>query len=164
MVGLASTIVSDSGPSATAFGMASTAVSDSGASATAFENPDSGPQTAAFESRLLLPAISDRRAESREPIGGNLWLIDNHNARMIRCRCQDSSPGGMHLRVPAGYGVRVGRHYELSSHLPGQSAPPGCSLILSRRATVVRADVVPDSDEIDVGVTLESRRRVAWSA
>lgn len=108
------------------------------------------------------PVATNRRREPRQPVAGNLWLIDNENSRVIRCRCEDTSPTGMRLRVPAGYGLRVGRCYELSSYLPGQSLPPGVNLVLSRRASVVRADVVATSDEIDVGVRLETRRTIGW--
>src|SRR5262249_37135690 len=64
---------------------------------------------AAFEDRMSPTDVSgepERRIESREPTAGNLWLIDNQNGMIIRCRCQDSSARGMRLRVPAGYGVR----------------------------------------------------------
>lgn len=104
----------------------------------------------------------DRRREPREPISGTLWLIDNQNSRIIRCQCSDASPNGMRLRLPAGYGVQVGARYQLSSQLPGQSAPPGLNLVLSRGATVVRANVLADCDAIDVGVALASRRQVDW--
>jgi hypothetical protein len=66
----------------------------------------------------------------------------------------------MRLRVPAGYGVREGQQYELSSHLPGQSSPPGLGLMVSRRAEVVRTQIVPSEDEYDVevGVALASSK------
>jgi len=106
-----------------------------------------------------LPA-GERRAEPREPVIGFLWIIDNHSSTILRCRCIDVSPKGMRLRVPLGYGVREGQHYELTSHLPGQSSPPGLGLMVSRRAQVVRTQIVPADDEydVDIGVALAPSR------
>jgi hypothetical protein len=98
------------------------------------------------------PPVTERRAESREPVIGCLWMIDSRSSTILRCRCVDVSPRGMRLRVPAGYGVREGQQYELSSHLPGQSSPPGLGLMVSRRAEVVRTQIVPSEDEYDVEV------------
>ena len=102
------------------------------------------------------PPAFERRAEVREPVIGCLWMIDSHTSTILRCRCVDVSSEGMRLRVPAGYGVREGQHYELSSHLPGQSSPPGLGLTVSRRAEVVRTQIVSSDDEydVDVGVAL----------
>ena len=105
-------------------------------------------------------AVIERRTESREQVVGNLWMVDNQTSTVLRCRCIDVSNSGMRLRVPAGYGVREGQSYELTSHLPGQSAPPGFGLMVSRRATVVRTQIVPADDDfdVDVGVKLASSR------
>ena len=105
----------------------------------------------------------ERRAEQRNPVVGNLWMIDNHGATILRCRCVDASSNGMRLRVPLGYGVRAGQRYELTSHLPGQSAPPGLGLMVSRRAEVVRTKIVRGDDEydVDVGVQLAPTRTAA---
>jgi hypothetical protein len=102
----------------------------------------------------------ERRTEHREPAIGCLWMIDNHSATILRCRCVDASSNGMRLRVPLGYGIREGQRYELTSHLPGQSSPPGFGLMVSRRAKVVRTQIVPADDEydVDVGVTLAPSR------
>ncbi|MFQ5807152.1 MAG: PilZ domain-containing protein [Phycisphaerae bacterium] len=107
------------------------------------------------------PSIGERRAELREPVIGCLWMIDNHSSTILRCRCIDVSTSGMRLRVPLGYGVREGQHYELTSHLPGQSSPPGLGLMVSRRAEVVRTQIVAADDEYDVevGVALAPSRR-----
>jgi hypothetical protein len=98
----------------------------------------------------------ERRAELREPVIGCLWMIDSVTSTVLRCRCVDASPGGMRLRVPVGYGIREGQRYELTSHLPGQSSPPGLGLMVSRRAEVVRTQIVSVEDDygLDVGVTL----------
>ena len=102
------------------------------------------------------PPVTERRAETREPVIGCLWMIDGHTSTVLRCRCVDVSCSGMRLRVPLGYGVREGQRYELTSHLPGQSAPPGLGLMVSRRAEVVRTHIIPSEDEydVDVGVRL----------
>jgi len=103
---------------------------------------------------------AERRADRREVVMGNLWMIDGHGSTIMRCQCVDSSSSGMRLRVPLGYGVRAGQRYELASHLPGQSAPPGLGLMVSRRAEVVRTKIVPSDDEydVDVGVQLAPAR------
>lgn len=102
----------------------------------------------------------ERRNEARESVVGNLWMIDNQTSTILRCRCLDVSSNGMRLRVPLGYGVRKGQRYELTSHLPGQSSPPGLGLMVSRRAEVVRAQIIPADDEygVDVGVVLAPNR------
>ena len=104
--------------------------------------------------------IGDRRGDFREPVIGNLWMIDNRTSTILRCLCLDVSANGMRLRVPLGYGVREGQRYELTSHLPGQSSPPGLGLIVSRRAEVVRTKIVQSDNEYDVevGVQLASSR------
>ena len=106
------------------------------------------------------PSAAERRTESREPVVGCLWMIDSHSSTILRCRCIDVSSKGMRLRVPLGYGVRQGQRYELTSHLPGQSSPPGLGLMVSRRAEVVRTQIVPSKDEydVDVGVALAASR------
>ena len=83
----------------------------------------------------------DRRMEPREPTIGCLWMIGNHSSNILRCRCVDISRKGMRLRVPLGYGIQEGQRYELTSHLPGQSAPPGLGLMFNRRAQVIRTPV-----------------------
>jgi hypothetical protein len=112
------------------------------------------------------PSSAERRTELREPVIGCLWMIDNHTSTVLRCRCVDVSPNGMRLRVPLGYGVREGQTYELTSHLPGQSAPPGLGLMVSRRAAVVRTQFVPAEDEydVDVGVALAPSRTAVVGA
>lgn len=99
---------------------------------------------------------NERRTELREPVIGCLWMIDSLTSTILRCRCVDVSPGGMRLRVPVGYGIREGQRYELTSHLPGQSSPPGLGLMVSRRAEVVRTQIVSVEDDygLDVGVAL----------
>lgn len=102
----------------------------------------------------------ERRAEHRDQIIGNLWMIDSTTSTVLRCQCVDASKRGMRLRVPAGYGVSEGQQYELSSHLPGQSSPPGLGLMVSRHAVVVRTEITPSDDEydVDVGVVLAPSR------
>jgi hypothetical protein len=104
--------------------------------------------------------LTERRAEFRQAVLGNLWMIDSHSSTVFRCLCVDASRSGMRLRVPLGYGVRAGQQYELTSHLPGQTSPPGLGLMVSRRAAVVRTKIVPSHDEydVDVGVQLAPTR------
>lgn len=106
-------------------------------------------------------APNDRRTEARDTVIGNLWMIDNRTSTILRCHCVDMSLHGMRLRIPLGYGVRDGQSYELCSHLPGQSAPPGMGLIVSRRATVVRTRIDVNGDDMEVGVLLDAARRAA---
>lgn len=112
--------------------------------------------------RRLSPTSSnkERRVERRDHVIGSLWMIDSTTSTVLRCRCVDASKRGMRLRVPAGYGVSEGQQYELSSHLPGQSSPPGLGLMVSRRAVVVRTEITPSEDEydVDVGVMLAPSR------
>lgn len=117
------------------------------------------PRTGAYGAQIDT-FDGERRNESRETVIGNLWMIDNQTSTILRCRCVDVSSHGMRLRVPLGYGVREGQRYELTSHLPGQSAPPGLGLMVSRRAEVVRTNIVPADDEydVDVGVVLAPSR------
>lgn len=104
-------------------------------------------------------ASVERRAERRDPVIGSLWLIDSVSATILRCQCIDISRGGMRLRVPLGYGVQDGQEYELTSHLPGQSAPPGMGLMVNRRARVVRTEIVAGTRDmeynVEVGVELK---------
>jgi hypothetical protein len=79
-------------------------------------------------------------------------MIDNHSSSILRCRCVDISRTGMRLRVPLSYGVEEGRRYELTSQLPGQSSPPGLALMFSRRAKVIRTQMVRADDEYDVEI------------
>ncbi len=102
----------------------------------------------------------NRRDDLREAVIGALWMIDNQTSTVFRCRCVDVSTNGMRLLVPVGYGVREGQRYELTSHLPGQSAPPGLGLMVSRRAEVVRTRIIPNEAEydIEIGVRLSDSR------
>lgn len=112
--------------------------------------------------------FGERRREMRDPIVGSLYLIDNVESEIVRCRCVDASQHGMRLRLPVGYGVRAGRRYELCSHRPGQSQPPGLGLLVSRRATVTRTKIIvgDHGDELEIGVQLDPNRdaRVSFSA
>lgn len=107
--------------------------------------------------------VRERRAEAREPVLGCLWMINSHSSTILRCRCMDFSPHGMRLRVPAACGIRAGQQYELTSHLPGQSAPPGVGLMLTRRAEVIHTERVPAEDgyDLEVGVALVSAEPAA---
>ena len=102
-------------------------------------------------------ARPERRAESRQPLSGTLWMIDHEGATVLQCHCLEGSPGGMRLRVPLGYGVAEGQRYELRSHLPGSRPVEGFGLVGSRWATVVRVDlrVVDRQHHLDVGVLLD---------
>ena len=106
--------------------------------------------------------IIERRFESRQPIGCDLWMIDHHGSTVLRCRCLEISPNGMRLRMPLGYGVADGQRYELRSHLPGSRSTATLGLIGSRWATVVRTQLrlEGDEDHLDVGVVLDSTEAV----
>jgi len=121
--------------------------------------------TTGFTTQASAP-FTERRRAPREPVFGCLWMIDSRTATVLRCRCADVSRDGMRLRVPVGYGVREGQIYELTSHLPGQSSPPGLGLMVSRRARVVRTRIVAADDEYDVevGVELAAARSAVLSA
>ncbi len=106
---------------------------------------------------LVGPRIAERRADSRESVQADLWLIDPHSNTVLRAQVVDVSPGGMRLRVPIGYGVHPGQHYELCSHLPhGES--PLLGLANRRRVAVRRAQLTAagDLEHWDVGVAFES--------
>lgn len=113
-----------------------------------------------------LACCAERRSEPRQPVAGCLWLIDNRTSVMLRCRCVEISPNGMRLRLPASYSVQIGQRYQLTSHLPGQTAPPGMDLMLSRQAEVVRAQTVPADDgyDLEIGVALWPTRKPALPA
>ncbi len=112
--------------------------------------PDSGT--------TALADVADRRGESRQPVSGTLWMVDHDGATVLRCHCVESSPGGLRLRVPLGYGVAEGQRYELRSHLPGAQPLEGFGIVGSRWATVVRTQmrVGQEDDHLDVGVVLDA--------
>jgi hypothetical protein len=101
--------------------------------------------------------LADRRIEPRQAVSCDLWMIDHHGSTVLRCRCIDSSPTGMRLRVPLGYGVAEGQRYELRSHLPDTPCPVTLGLVGSRWATVVRTQLLlgEHEDYLDVGVVLD---------
>ena len=107
---------------------------------------------------LAPPPTLERRWETRERVDCDLWMIDHHGSTVLRCRCLDSSPNGMRLYVPLGYGVAEGQRYELRSHLPGARGDVTLGLVGSRWATVVRTSVCVDGigDHLEVGVILDS--------
>jgi len=101
--------------------------------------------------------VVERRLEERETAIAQLWMIDQQDATVLRCRCMDRSAAGMRLRIPLGYGVHPGQRYELCSHPPGALRTPGLGLMVRRRATVRWSKIVLDGgeDHIDVGVALD---------
>lgn len=112
-------------------------------------------------SRRRPPLNDERRCEKRHAALGHLWMIDGRNGSIIRCRCVDMTDLGMRLRAPIGFGIHEGQTYELCSHLPGQCAPPGLELMISRRATVMWTEIVIDghADFVDLGVALDAQPR-----
>ena len=102
--------------------------------------------------------VAERRFESRQPIACDLWMIDHYGSTVLRCRCMETSPGGMRLRVPLGYGVAEGQRYELRSHLPGSRMAATLGLVGSRWATVVRTRLCIEEgeDHLDIGVMLDT--------
>ena len=102
--------------------------------------------------------MPERRCEIRRPLSCDLWMIDHHGSTVLRCHCLDSSPNGMLLRVPLGYGVSEGQRYELRSHLPGSRGTSTFGVIGSRWATVVRTllRIEDGDDHLDVGVILDA--------
>lgn len=105
--------------------------------------------------------LGERRVETRQFVSCDLWMIDHHGSTVLRCRCLESSPNGMRLRVPLGYGVAEGQRYELRSHLPGRRNMPSLGLVGSRWATVVRTRVCLEDgeDHLDIGVVLDTLDR-----
>jgi hypothetical protein len=107
--------------------------------------------------------LHDRRAEAREPVSIVLWMVDHYGSTVLKCQCIESSPSGMRLRVPLGYGIAEGQRYELRSHLPGSHPVEGFGVIGARWATVVRTQVRlgEDEDHLDVGVLLDATDHTA---
>ena len=54
---------------------------------------------------------SDATLEHR--LGDKLWMLDHDGSTALPCRCLESSPQGVRLAVPPGYGLAVGQEYEL---------------------------------------------------
>lgn len=103
------------------------------------------------------PPAVERRYEPRDRIECDLWMIDHYGSTVLRCRCVDTSPNGMRLRVPLGYGVAEGQRYELRSHLPGARSAGTLGLVTSRWATVVRTQLCLEDgeDHLEIGVALD---------
>jgi hypothetical protein len=78
--------------------------------------------------------------------------MDLDRATVLRCRCLESSPIGMRLRVPLGYGIAVGQRYELRSHLPEERPSPDVAVIGSAWITIAHARILltEDPDHLDV--------------
>lgn len=74
-------------------------------------------------------------------------MIDHEGSTVLRCHCLESSARGMRLRVPLGYGVRIGQRYELRSLLPGERPAPGVGVIGSAWVTIAHARILVDEDE-----------------
>jgi hypothetical protein len=110
-------------------------------------------------------ATGERRSELRNPVSCDLWMIDHEGSTVLRCRCLDSSPSGMRLRVPLGYGVAEGQRYELRSHLPGERPSIGFGVVGSRWITVARTQLILEEDRLEIGVTLDPAESVlSWTA
>jgi hypothetical protein len=99
---------------------------------------------------------AERRHEPRDAVIGTLWLIDNIHGATARCTCIDASSDGMRLSAAQDARIEPGQAYELCSHLPGQSPPPGMGLIVSRHATVAWSH--PQAGGIEFGVILDAAR------
>lgn len=103
--------------------------------------------------------IEERRNHTREPVLGDVWLIDAEDESFVHCRCVDSSAGGMGLRAPIGYGIRPGRTFELcASLLPTmRRGAEAVGMVVSRRIRVVRT-VARADDQLEVGVVFQAPR------
>lgn len=55
-----------------------------------------------------------------EATNESVWLVNRAGATVLCCSILDAAERGLRLRVPAGYGVGVGQHYEVS---PAESYP-----------------------------------------
>lgn len=114
-----------------------------------------------FNARSLETAaarpMAERRTELRSPVDARIWLIDNRSNVVLRTDCVDASDSGLRLRLPIGFGIVKGRTYQLCSHMPGQSAPPGLGLSVSRPGKIVRTRFVRNQGEdmLELGIRLE---------
>ena len=60
-----------------------------------------------LEAAIDSGATAERRAQTREPVSGTLWMIDHAGATVLRCRCVDASRtvSYTHLTLPTIYSV-----------------------------------------------------------
>lgn len=77
------------------------------------------------------------RPLSAMPPGADWSMLDHEGSTVLRCRCVEASDASMRLCVPNGYGVAVGRRYELLAHpagalLPGRPAAAGLWATVTR--------------------------------
>ncbi len=88
---------------------------------------------------------------------------------LLRCRCLESSPTELQLRVPLGHGVSVGQRYEVRSHLPGQRPAADLGVIGSAWVTIVEVRILleEDADHLYVRAVrfplVWALRRTGWS-
>jgi hypothetical protein len=103
-------------------------------------------------SPAVRPHVRAGNAEPSHESFCDLWMIDYAGSTVLRCHCLESSPSGMRLRVPLGYGVGVGQRYELRAHLPGERPTAGVRLIGSAWITIshARIPLTEDADHLDV--------------
>ncbi len=102
-------------------------------------------------------ASADRRREARETAGFDVWMIGHEASTILRCRCDNSAPGGLHLVAPLGYGIAEGQRYELRSRPPGSAPMLGFNIDVRRWARVVRTEIVlgEGRDQLGVGVEFD---------
>jgi len=117
-------------------------------------------------SPAVRPHVRAGNAEPSHERCCDLWMIDHAGSTVLRCHCLESSPFGVRLRVPLGYGIGVGQRYELRSHLPGEHPTAGVGVIGSAWITIVHARILltEDADHLDVHAVrdpLENALRLA---
>lgn len=106
----------------------------------------------ASESQDLSP---ERRRDAREPACFDVWMVGHEASTILRCRCNNSATGGLHLIAPLGYGIAEGQRYELRSRPPGASPMPGFNVDVRRWARVVRTEIVLNEGRDQLGVGVE---------
>jgi hypothetical protein len=105
----------------------------------------------------LLPAPTERRAARRIPGHGDVWLVNHFGRTILRCHCVNSSPSGLRLHVPPGYGIAAGQRYEYTGQMPGEEFAPALPPHKSRWGTIVwsRRSREHGAPYVDVGVEFD---------
>jgi hypothetical protein len=88
----------------------------------------------------------ERRASTRIPVRGTVWLVDAAGQAVTRAESGDVSDEGARMSVPLGYGFAEGQNYELRVNGPG-TRPAAFGLRTSRWAEVVRTRITFNKPE-----------------
>lgn len=114
--------------------------------------------TDATGAAAALAAPPDRRASTRVPVRGTVWLVDPAGHELTRAEIGDVSDEGVRMNVPLGYGFAEGQNYELRVNGPG-TRPAAFGLRTSRWAEVVRTRItfVKPEGELELGLRFASQ-------